>query len=183
MARLKQVEKDYAKVLFVNDNLSQKEIAERINVTEKTIGKWVKDGKWDELKVSMLTTKDNQLKSLYAQLERKNIEIATRPIVRDIPAFMLKPVKLKDAEGAESLEFIKYDPEDYPIKIGNVPTSADADAISKITTAIKRLESETSIGDTIEVAKKLIQFIQPIDFAFAKQLTTYCDSYITSLMK
>lgn len=183
MAKAKQVEKDYAKVLFVNDNLTQKEIAERLNVTEKTVGKWVKDGKWETLRTSMLTTKDNQLKSLYEQLERKNHEIATRPVVRDIPAYILKPIKLKDAEGNEYLEFPKYNPEDYPIKIGNVPTSADADAIAKITGAIKRLETETSIGETIDVSKKLIQFIQPIDFEFAKKLTSYCDVYITSIMK
>lgn len=183
MARAKQLEKEYAQSLFVNENLTQKEIAERINVTEKTIGKWVKEGNWETLKVSMMTTKDTQLAVLYKQLEQINHEIATRPVVRDIPPFMLKPIKLKDADGNESYEFPEYNPEDYPVKIGNVPTAKDADIIAKITTSIKRLETETSIGDTIEVAKKLIQHIRPQDAQFAKQLTTYCDSYIKSLMK
>lgn len=183
MAVRKQVEKDLAKILYVNENLSQKEIAERLLVTEKTIGKWVKEGNWESLKVSMLVTKDNQLTSLYRQLENINIEIQNRPVVRDIPSFLLKPVKLKGADGTEFLEFPKYNEEDYPIKVGNVATSKDADIISKITTAIKRLETETNIGETVEVAKQLIQFIRQQDADFANTLTRYCDAFITSKMK
>jgi DNA-binding XRE family transcriptional regulator len=179
----KQVEKDFAKILFVNENISQKEIALRLNVTEKTIGKWAKDDNWDSLKVSMLVTKDNQLTSLYKQLETINHEITTRPIVYDVPTFLLKPVKLKNGDGSESLEFPKFEEKDYPIKIGNVATSKDADIISKITTAIKRLETETNIGETVEVAKQLIQFIGSQDMVFANQLTKYCDAFITSKMK
>ena len=43
MGLSKLQEKDYAKMLFVSENLSQKEIAERVKVSEKTIGKWIKD--------------------------------------------------------------------------------------------------------------------------------------------
>jgi len=183
MAVKKQVEKDFAKVLFVNDNVSQKEIAARLFVTEKTIGKWVKDGEWESLKTSMLVTKDNQLTSLYKQLETLNKEIATRPIVYDIPTFLLKPIKVKDSHGDETLEYPKVNPKDYPIKIGNVATSKDADIISKITSSIKKLETETNIGETVEVAKQLIQFISSQDLAFSKILTEYCDAFITSKMK
>lgn len=183
MAAKKQVENEYAKVLFVNDNVSQKEIASRLKITEKTIGKWIKDGSWESLKTSMLVTKDKQLKSLYLQLETHNNEIETRPIVRDIPAALLKPIKVKDAEGCESLEYSKYDPNDWPIKIGNWPNSRDADITAKITGSIKRLETETNIGETIEVSKKLIQFIASQDVAFANQLTKYCDGFISEQIK
>lgn len=183
MAVRKQVEMDFAKILFVNENISQKEIAARLKVTEKTVGKWIKENNWESLKVSMLVTKDNQLTSLYKQLEMINHEITTRPIVYDVPTFLLKPVKLKNGDGSESLEFPKFEETDYPIKIGNVATSRDADIISKITTAIKRLETETNIGETVEVAKQLIQFIGSQDLAFSKQLTEYCDAFIISKMK
>ncbi|MEN9976893.1 MAG: hypothetical protein RIR36_1053 [Bacteroidota bacterium] len=183
MAVRKQVEKDFAKILYVNENLSQKEIAERLLVTEKTVGKWVKEGNWESLKVSMLVTKDNQLTSLYKQLDNLNNEIQNRPIVRDIPAFLLKPVKLKEADGTEFLEFPKYNAEDYPIKVGNIATSKDADIISKISGAIKKLETETNIGETVEVVKQLIQFIRQQDADFANTLTRYCDAFITSKMK
>ncbi|TAE78065.1 MAG: hypothetical protein EAY81_12140, partial [Bacteroidetes bacterium] len=91
MAVKKQVERDLAKILFVNEGANQKEIAARLDVSEKTIGKWVKDGEWEKLKVSMLVTKDNQLTALYRQLENLNTEISTRPIVRDIPTKLLSP--------------------------------------------------------------------------------------------
>ena len=183
MANKKQVERDFAKILFVNENISQKEIALRLNVTEKTIGKWVKEGDWDSLKISMLVTKDNQLTSLYKQLENINREIMERPIIRDVPAFLLKPVKIKNGDGSESLEFPKYDEKDYPIKIGNVANSKDADIISKLTSSINKLETETNIGETVEVAKQLIQFIAGQDLAFSKTLTEYCDAFITAKMK
>jgi predicted transcriptional regulator len=183
MAVRKQVEMDFAKILFVNENVSQKEIALRLKVTEKTVGKWIKENKWESLKVSMLVTKDNQLTSLYKQLETLNNEILTRPIVYDIPTFLLKPIKLKDEHGCEFLEYPKINPKDYPIKTGNTATSKDADIISKITSSIKKLETETNIGETVEVAKQLIQFIASQDSAFAKHLTEYCDAFITSKMK
>ncbi|BFM42684.1 hypothetical protein CFS9_13250 [Flavobacterium sp. CFS9] len=182
MGTRKQVEKDLAKVLFVNDNVSQKEIAERLKVTEKTVGKWVKEGDWEKLKISLLVTKDKQLTNLYHQLANATEEIRTRPIVRDIPNFMLKPVKLKDSSGDEKLEYPKFDPEDYPILIGNFPNSKDTDIISKLTTAIKRLETETNIGETISVVKSLIMFIRLIDPKFANQLTTYCDAFVKEKM-
>ena len=182
MASRKQIEKDLAKVLFVNDNISQKEIAERLKVTEKTVGKWVNEGGWDKLKVSLLVTKDNQLTTLYNQLQAATDEIKTRPIVRDIPNFMLKPIKLKNSSGDEVLEYPKFNSEDYPILVGNFPNSKDTDIISKLTTAIKKLETETNIGETIAVLKLLILFVRSIDPKFANLLTTYCDAFIKQRM-
>ena len=183
MGTRKQVEKDLAKILFVNEGVTQKEIAERLNLTEKTVSKWVKEGEWDKLKTSMLVTKDNQLTALYRQLENLNGEIATRPIVRDIPAKLLSPVKLRDADGGERLENPVYNAEDFPVKVRNFPTSKEADMISKLTTAIKRLETETNIGETVEISKQLIQFVRSIDVPFANQLLKYCDLFIQDKMK
>ena len=45
MALKKSQEHEFAKILYVHQNLTQKEIAERVSVTEKTIGKWISDGK------------------------------------------------------------------------------------------------------------------------------------------
>lgn len=183
MAVKKQVERDLAKILFVNEGANQKEIAARLDVSEKTIGKWVKDGEWEKLKVSMLVTKDNQLTALYRQLENLNTEISTRAVVRDIPLSLLKPIKIKEGNGVERLEMPVYNPEDFPIKMGNFPTSGEADMISKLTTAIKRLETETNIGETVEVSKQLIQFVRNIDPTFASQLLKYCDLFIQDKMK
>lgn len=183
MAVRKQVERDFAKVLFVNENVSQKDISSRLKVTEKTIGKWIKEDNWESLRTSMLVTKDNQLTALYKQLENVNNEINTRPIVYDIPAILLKPIKLKNSDGNEYLEFPKIDPTDYPIKTGNVANTKDAAVIMGITTSIKKLETETNIGETVAVSKKLIEFVALLDVVFANNLTRYCDLYINQQMR
>lgn len=177
-----EMEKDYAKTLFL-EGVTRKEIAQRLKRTEKTIGKWVIDGKWDNLKRSLLVTKETQINALYNQLELLNIEIAQRPIVYDIPAVLLKPVKLKDESGKEYIEWPSYNASDFPVKIGNTPTSKEADIISKLTAAINKLETETSIAEIVEVSKRIIQFVQKIDFEFSKKLTNYVDVFIIENMK
>lgn len=176
------LDKDYARRLFLDGN-TQKEIAQRLGRTEKTIGKWKEEGKWEDLRKSLLVTKDKQLTSLYNQLDRINKEIETRTVVHDVPANLLKPVIVKDKDGNEKLELPYYNPTDFPVKIGNTPTSKEADIISKITNAINRLETETSIGEIVDVAKQIIQFTQSIDLDFAKQLTEYFDLFIKQKMK
>lgn len=73
-----QQKKDWAKLLYTREQLQQKEIAERICVSTQTMCKWVKDGNWDELKVSITITKEEQIKSLYRQLSEINQAITMR---------------------------------------------------------------------------------------------------------
>lgn len=137
--------KEYAKTLFLSEeNLNQKMIAERVGVTEKTIGNWIKRYGWRDLRRSLITTKQNQISLLYDQLEFINTTISER--------------------------------ED---KAAN---SKEADVIIKLTGAIQRLEVETSVGETVEVAKKMISFVQNDDLEFAKKLTNYFDIYIQSII-
>lgn len=182
MGTRKQVENDLAKRYYVNDGLTQKEIAERLKITEKTVGNWVKKGNWDKEKTSLLVTKDKQISDLYSQLQAVNDEIKTRPVVRDIPNHLTKPYKLRDSDGTERLEYPVYNPEDFPILVGNFPNSKDTDMISKLTTAIKKLETETNIGETISVAKNLILFARSYDSVFANQLTKIADAFIKQKM-
>lgn len=71
--------KDFAKMLYLqNDGISQKEIAQRAGVSEVTVSKWVKGEKWENLKVSLLTTKSEQLNLLYNQLRAINEFIRDR---------------------------------------------------------------------------------------------------------
>ncbi|HBX44471.1 MAG TPA: DDE transposase family protein [Porphyromonadaceae bacterium] len=71
--------KEWAKLLFLRENLTQKEIAERVGVSAVTMNKWVKSGNWENLKVSITITKEEQLKNLYRQLAEVNRTIAERP--------------------------------------------------------------------------------------------------------
>ncbi|WP_317899433.1 YfeC-like transcriptional regulator [Aurantibacillus circumpalustris] len=60
--------KEWAKTLYVHQQLSQKETAEKVNVSAKTINQWVNKESWDTLRVSLVLTKEQQLRNIYAQL-------------------------------------------------------------------------------------------------------------------
>ncbi len=145
MGITKAQEREYARILYVSERITFKEIAERTGVTEKTIGKWADLDNWDKLRKSLLTTKQNQLVHWYNQLEAMNENIATR----------LVPV----------------------------PDSKEADIMSKITSNIQRLETETGIGEYVEVGRKILTFIQGIDLSEAKRFKNYIDEFINSKLK
>lgn len=145
MALSKAQAKEFAKTLYISENLHQKIIAERVGVTEKTLSRWINDGGWKNLKRSLITTKQNQISLLYDQLEHMNISIAARE--------------------------------------SKVATSKEADVIIKLTGAIQKLETETGVGETVEVAKKIIALIQQDNLELAKRVTTYCDILIQSMIK
>jgi transposase len=64
-----------AKILFTREGLDQKVAAKRAGVSEKTMSKWVNDFNWKALKNRLLLSKEEQLNSLYEQLEALNEEI------------------------------------------------------------------------------------------------------------
>lgn len=78
MAARKETEKEYAKLLFIKHNMDQKEIAAKVKVTEKTLGKWVNEGKWREQKRSLIHTRTNIIQQFEEQLELWNSAIASR---------------------------------------------------------------------------------------------------------
>lgn len=159
-------------------DFTQKELAEKVGVTEKTISDWINILKLADKKRSLLVTKRSQLQNLYNLLEKINEDIKSRPIVYDVPASLLKAVKVKDAKGNEKLELPKINEGDFPVKIGNTPTSKEADIISKITSSINRLETETGAGETMEIGIAFINFIRHHDLEFAKKFADHFDSYI-----
>jgi predicted transcriptional regulator len=73
-----QIKKDLAKILFVREKLEQKVIAERIEVSERTVSTWVNenDGQWRKERQRLLISKQDQLNSLYSQFEKLNEKIA-----------------------------------------------------------------------------------------------------------
>ncbi len=81
MAELtREQKKDYAKQLYLNDSsITQAEIAERVGVSKVTVCKWVKEGKWEDMQVSLLVEKDVQLARLYKQLKMWNDMVEKRP--------------------------------------------------------------------------------------------------------
>lgn len=159
MAIQKTEEREYARILYVNERITYKEIAERVSVTEKTVSKWATEGGWDKLRKSLLTTRQNQLVHWYNQLEAMNEEISERPSLK---------IKDKTVDNPEKK---------------NIPSNKEADTMSKITANIQKLETETGIGEYIEVARKVLSFVQDINLADAKLLKNYFDEFINSKLK
>lgn len=74
-----QQKKDYAKTLYLADlTITQKEVAKRADVAEKTVSNWVNKEGWENLRTSLLTTRETQLSHLYNQLRFLNEAIANR---------------------------------------------------------------------------------------------------------
>lgn len=70
--------KDFAKLLYIKERLTQKEVATRVQVGEHAIGRWVKEGGWEKLRRSLLVTKEEQIGQLYSQLEALSDLISKR---------------------------------------------------------------------------------------------------------
>lgn len=70
------VKRKQAKDLYCRNHLTQQAIAQLLGVTEKTIGRWKQDDDWDREKAAYTTTKESELRRLYAQLARINDSIA-----------------------------------------------------------------------------------------------------------
>jgi transcriptional regulator with XRE-family HTH domain len=75
MGLSKTAQQDLAKLLFIHQGLSQKEIAERVSVSEKTVGNWVQKFGWAKQKRSLILVKDEQISDLYDKLEKINKHI------------------------------------------------------------------------------------------------------------
>ncbi len=98
----KAQEREYARILYINERITFKEIAERTGVTEKTISKWAEADNWAKLRKSMLTTRESQLVHWYNQLEALNENIAKRDI--PIPDSKEADIMVKITSNIKSLE-------------------------------------------------------------------------------
>jgi transcriptional regulator with XRE-family HTH domain len=139
--------KDWAKLLYTREGLTQKEIASRVGVSAVTVCNWVKKENWDLLKQSLLVTKDQQLRRLYLQLDELNTKIMSRP------------------------------------SGDRFPDSKEADTINKLTGSIRTMETEASIADIVEVSKRLLGWLQPINPAKAMELAGIFDEFIKESLK
>ncbi len=68
-----------ARILFTREKLEQKLIAEKVGVSEKTIGKWVNENNWRSVRDRLLIGKEEVLNSFYEQLAEINESIRNKP--------------------------------------------------------------------------------------------------------
>ena len=71
--------KEWAKTLYLKENLTQQEIAERVGVARITVNRWVADGKWEEQKVGLTLTREEQVSNLYRKVAEINRKRAEKP--------------------------------------------------------------------------------------------------------
>lgn len=70
--------KEWAKTLYMRENLTQQEIAERVGVSRVTVSNWVRAGKWEEQKAGLTLTRQEQVANLYRQVAEINLAISAR---------------------------------------------------------------------------------------------------------
>ncbi len=145
MAELTNAQKkDWAKMLYTKETLTQAEIAERVGVSRITVNNWINKGNWEHLKVSVTITREEQLKNLYRQLAELNVSISERP------------------QGER------------------FPNTAEADTISKLSNAIKKMETEVGLADIISVFTDLLKWLRASDPGQAKEITPLLDAFVKS---
>ena len=143
MAELSNIQKkSWAQTLYLKENLTQIEIAERVGVSKVTMCKWVSAGKWEQQKAGVTVTREAQIANLYRQVAEINRAIDNKP------------------EGERYAD------------------SKQADVLSKLSGAIKKMETEAGIADIISVLTKFIDWLRSVDLEKAKDLTRLADAYI-----
>ena len=61
-------------------DLTLSELAEKVGVSRRTVGKWIADGKWEELKAGITMTREQQIMNLQRQIAEVNRVIGERPV-------------------------------------------------------------------------------------------------------
>ena len=139
-----QQKREWAKTLYLKENLTQQEIAERVGVSRVTVTNWIGKNGWEMLKTSITITREEQLKNLYRQLTELNNAIMAKP------------------EGER------------------FPNAAEADTISKLSNAIKKMETEVGLSDIISVFSNLLKWLRASDPMQAKEVTPLLDAFVKS---
>lgn len=139
--------KEWAKLLFTKDNLTQAEISERVGVRPATLSKWVNADNWQLLKTSITITREEQLARLYQQLQLLQEKILERPIVE------------------------------------RFPTTGEADIITKLASAIEKLEKETGLPEIISVSKQFLDWLRMSDLKKAQEITGYFNAFIKERLR
>lgn len=96
--------KEYAKLLYTKDRLTQKEIAEKTGISEKTIGVWIKEYGWDKLLKNFLLTREEQMGNLLEELAEINAYIKTLPKGKQFADSKLGDVRRKLVKDIKELE-------------------------------------------------------------------------------
>lgn len=80
--------KEWARMLYLDGTIlyTQAEISEKVGISRITLGRWIKDEKWAELRVSVTMTREQSIKRLYRQIDEVLGVIERRPCGERYPS-------------------------------------------------------------------------------------------------
>ena len=94
--------KEFAKLIFLRENLTQQEIADRVGVTRATVNKWAKE--WEGLRLNLLQTREERISSPLSQLDELDRSIAGKEEGRRFPTTAEADIRRKLTADLEALE-------------------------------------------------------------------------------
>lgn len=72
--------KEWAKTVYIAEaTITQKALAVRVGVSENTIGKWIKENNWENLRINLTLTREEQYQCILLELKQLNESIALKP--------------------------------------------------------------------------------------------------------
>lgn len=117
-----QQKKEWARTLYIKDDLNQKEIAFKTGVSQQTIGKWIEKEQWKKFRRNLTLTRSEQYLNMLVELEEINQHIKNKPEnqrfadskVADIRRKLVKDIKDLETETSVtkivdvSVPFVKW---------------------------------------------------------------------------
>ncbi len=106
--------KEWAKLLYTRHDKTIPDIALEAGIEESVVRGWVQEGRWEGIRVSLLTSKANQLQHLYTQLDKLNARLNSdqepNPKDADLLLKYVKSIKDLDSEPtvSEYIEIFEY---------------------------------------------------------------------------
>ncbi len=71
--------REYARTLYLAGETVAKVLAAKVGVTEKTMGRWIKQENWEQYRLNIPVVQQEQLQKLMRELEQLNEHIANKP--------------------------------------------------------------------------------------------------------
>ena len=144
--RMKKNERKTARILFVEQHKSQKEISGLLNVTEKTVSAWVQKYNWKTERNARVQSQQNRTINIRLAISRMAEQ---RLIVID------------------KMQGIPEDDEDYNAKMLELHKQAASidDGVAKWNKALERIEEKEKItlSTTLEVMETIFKSMQKYD--------------------
>ncbi len=94
--------KEWAKLIYLKESLTQQEIADRVGVSRATINKWAKE--WEGLKLNLLQTREERIASTLSQLDELDRSIASKEEGKRFPTTAEADIRRKLTADLEALE-------------------------------------------------------------------------------